>query len=274
MFKTGAYAPVLFYTENMTIHLLNCFTCNSRLGTMKTGLLCLLVETDQGLVLVDTGLGLDDYAHPTWFTQLFRVITQMPFDPQQAAVNQIRRLGFRPEDARHIILTHMHFDHCGGLPDFPGANVHVHRREYEAFVNGPRTPFELAYVRRHIEKVRDWAFYASGDEKWFGFDAIRLPFTPQMWLVPLFGHSRGHCGLAIQTPDGWHFHVGDAGVDVVRNRAPDWLIRAVLGPHWPRLRDFARAHPEIRLTASHMILSFFASQPQDQIGNRKVDNYT
>jgi glyoxylase-like metal-dependent hydrolase (beta-lactamase superfamily II) len=242
----------------MTIHLLNCFTCNSRLGEMKTGLLCLLVETNQGLVLVDTGLGLDDYARPTRITQLFRIITEMPFDPQQAAVNQVRRLGFRPEDVRHIVLTHMHFDHCGGLPDFPAATVHVHRREYEAFVNGPRNLFELAYVRRHIEKVSEWALYESNGEKWFEFDAIRLPFAPEMWLVPLFGHSHGNCGVAIQIRDSWHFHVADAGVDIERNRAPGWLIRAVLGPYWPRLRGFARAYPEIRLTASHMILDFFA----------------
>ena len=241
----------------MTIHLLNCFTCNSRLGAMQTGLLCLLIETGQGLVLVDTGLGLDDYARPTAITQLFRVITRMPFTPQEAAVNQLQRLGFQPEAVQHIILTHMHFDHCGGLPDFPGATVHVHRREYEAFINGPRNPFELAYVRRHLANTRNWAFYQESGEKWFGFDAIRLPFAPQVWLVPLFGHSRGHCGVAIQTPDGWHFHVGDAGVDVDRNRAPDWLIRMALGPHWPRLREFGRQHPEIRLTASHMILSFW-----------------
>jgi glyoxylase-like metal-dependent hydrolase (beta-lactamase superfamily II) len=181
----------------------------------------------------------------------------MPFDSQQAAIHQVRRLGFQPEDVRHIILTHMHFDHCGGLPDFPGATVHVHRHEYEAFLKGPRNLFELAYIRRHIRSVRNWAFYEAGPEKWFDFDAVRLPFSPQVWLVPLFGHTRGHCGVAIQTPGGWHFHVGDAGVDIDRNRAPDWLIRMVLGPHWPRLRVFARQHPEIRLTASHMILSFW-----------------
>jgi glyoxylase-like metal-dependent hydrolase (beta-lactamase superfamily II) len=238
----------------MTIHLLNCFTCNSRFGGMKTGLLCLLVETGQGLVLVDTGLGLDDYAHPTRITQLFRIITEMPFDPQEAALNQVKRLGYKPEQVRHILLTHMHFDHCGGLPDFPWASVHVHCREYEAFANGPRNPFELAYVRRHIQRVQNWALYESSGEKWFDFDAIRLPFDPEVWLVPLHGHSQGHCGVAIQTPVGWRFHVGDAGVDIERSEAPDWLIRAVLGPHWPRLRDFARVHPEIRLTASHMML--------------------
>ena len=39
----------------MTLHILNCFTCNSRFGDLKTGMVCLLVETDQGLVLVRHG---------------------------------------------------------------------------------------------------------------------------------------------------------------------------------------------------------------------------
>jgi hypothetical protein len=70
----------------MTIYLLNCFTCNARYPRkMKTGTLCLLIETDRGPALVDTGLGLRDYSEPTWFTKLFRVITIMPFDRNEAA---------------------------------------------------------------------------------------------------------------------------------------------------------------------------------------------
>lgn len=65
----------------MALHILNCFTCNTRFGNLKTGLVCLLAETNQDLVLVDTGLGLEDYAYPTPFTQFFRVVADMPFDP-------------------------------------------------------------------------------------------------------------------------------------------------------------------------------------------------
>ncbi len=57
---------------------------------MKTGLLCLLIDTNAGPVLVDTGLGLQDYSNPTWFSQFFRVITVMPFDPSEAAVNMVK----------------------------------------------------------------------------------------------------------------------------------------------------------------------------------------
>jgi glyoxylase-like metal-dependent hydrolase (beta-lactamase superfamily II) len=244
----------------MAIHLLNCFTCNARFSReMKTGTLCLLIETDQGPVLVDTGLGLRDYSEPTWFTQFFRVITVMPFVPAEAAFHQLQRLGYKPEDIRNIILTHMHFDHCGGLPDFPHAKIHVHKREYDAFTDGRILHWdEFAYIPRNLAHRPAVALYETADSKWYDFDAIRLPFSPEMYFIPLYGHSRGLCGLAVKTETGWHFHVGDAGVDIKHNIAPDWIIRLALGPHWPRLRAFAQSHPEVTLTASHMHAAFFA----------------
>ncbi len=253
----------------MAIHFLNCFTCNARLPAhWRSGTLCTLIETKQGLVLVDTGLGQDDYAHPAIMHRIFQVITICPLDPQEAAARQIARLGYQVDDVRHIVLTHMHFDHCGGLPDCPKARVHVHRREYEAFTGRPRSWIDLGYVRRHIAHHPDFVLYDDAGEKWFDFDAIRLPFDPEMWLVPLFGHSRGLCGVAIHAADGWLFHVADAAPINFSDEPPDWLVRFVLGPHTPRLRRFKADHPEIRITSGHMWLDFFdqaAGKPAPQV---------
>lgn len=242
----------------MTIHLLNCFTCDAHWpSTLKTGMVCLLIETDQGLALVDTGLGLDDYANPAWMTQLFRIITVVRFDPNEAAVNRIKQLGYKPEDVKHIILTHMHFDHCSGLPDFPHAKVHVHRREYEAFTDKKILHWdEYAYIPRYIEHRPEFILYDNANKKWYDFDAIRLPFEPEMYFIPLHGHSRGHCGVAIKVENGWFFHAGDAGA-VYNNETPTWLIKLVLGPHDQRLRQFMQAHPEVLVTNSHMFPEFF-----------------
>ena len=226
---------------------------------MKTGTLCLLVDTNAGTVLVDTGLGLLDYSAPTWFTQFFRLITEMPFRVEEAAFHQVQMVGYPPEEIRHIILTHMHLDHCGGLPDFPHARVHVHRQEYEAFTSHGFDWRKAAYIPRNLAHQPEVTLYDRVDSKWYDFDAIRLPFQPEMYFIPLFGHSRGLCGVAIQTASGWLFYVADAGVDIENNLAPDWLIRLVLGPHWPRLRAFAKSHPEVTLTASHMSPAFFAA---------------
>ncbi len=240
------------------IHFLNGFTCNARVPSRwRSGGLCLLVETNQGLVLVDTGLGQRDYVEKSAILRIFQVITIVPLNPEEAAVRQVARLGYRPEDVRHIVLTHMHFDHCGGLPDFPHARVHVHRREYEAFTGRPRLWTDLAYVRRHIAHRPQMALYEEQGERWFGFPAVRLPFEPVFWLVPLFGHSRGHCGVAIETDTGWLFHVADAAGFGLDESTPDWLVRLVLGPHTPALRRFREAHPEVRMTTGHMRLDFF-----------------
>jgi glyoxylase-like metal-dependent hydrolase (beta-lactamase superfamily II) len=252
----------------MAIHFLNCFTCNARFPShWRTGALCLLLETDRGLVLVDTGLGSDDYLHKSAVLRLFQLVTIVPLDPQEAAVHQLAHLGYRPQDVRHIVLTHMHFDHCGGLPDFPHATVHVHRRELDAFTG--RLPHWTAfgYVRRHIAHQPRFALYEPAGETWFDLPAIRLPFEPSTWLVPLLGHTPGHCGVAVHTDSGWLFHVGSAAPLDYIEEAPRWFVRLVLGQEVPLLRQFQAAHPEVRITTGHMPLDFFpphlAQAPQE-----------
>jgi glyoxylase-like metal-dependent hydrolase (beta-lactamase superfamily II) len=247
----------------MTVRIFNGFTCCARIPSRwKTGLVCLLIDTDHGLALVDTGLGLQDYANPTWFTQFFRIVSYMPFDPQEAAVNQLPKFGYQPDDVKHIFLTHMHFDHIGGLADFPHAKVHVYKKEYDAFVHR-KGNISAAYIPRHIAHKPDFVFYENTGEQWFEFDAIRVKeFEPEMYFVPLPYHSVGMCGIAIQDGDSWHFHCGDAAADFRRNDIPEWVIRLILGPHMPRLRVFSARHPEIHMTASHMFLDFFDSEIQ------------
>lgn len=242
----------------MAIHIFNGFTCCARIPSgWKTGLVCLLIETNQGLTLVDTGLGLQDYTHPTWFTQLFRLVSYMPFDSNEAAINQLPKFGYKPADVKHIILTHMHFDHIGGLADFPNAKVHVYKREYDAFIHRQGN-LSLAYIPRHIAHKPDFVFYQDTQETWFEFEAIKISgFEPEMYFIPLPYHSIGLCGIAIKTSTGWHFHCADAAADFRRSDIPDWAIRLILGPHMPRLRKFSADHPQIQMTASHMFLDFF-----------------
>jgi glyoxylase-like metal-dependent hydrolase (beta-lactamase superfamily II) len=174
---------------------------------------CLLVETNRGLVLVDTGFGTRDIQSPySRLSPFFIHFNGIQFDRQYTAVDRIQQLGFSPKDVRHIVLTHLDFDHAGGLEDFPEATVHVMQAEME----GARHPRGFIGRGRYREKqwdeVKNWKFYAPGGETWFGFEAVRdlegLP--PEILIVPLAGHTRGHAGIAIDTPDGWLLHAGDA----------------------------------------------------------------
>ena len=59
-----------------------------------------------------------------------------------------------------------------------------------------------------------WRVRALTGERWFGQTSVPvLPGHPdEVLLVPLPGHSRGHCGVAVRSAGGWLFHCGDAYV--------------------------------------------------------------
>lgn len=213
----------------MRIHHLNCGTDCPIGGALfdgrsksVTGTLvchCLLIETGQhGLVLVDTGYGLHDVRHPhdqphPRITRFMRGLLNIRLREEETAARQIEALGFDVRDVRHIVLTHLDFDHAGGLADFPNATVHVMAREYDA-ATGPRHEFVARnrYRPPQFHDVTQWRRYGARGERWFGFDAVRdldgLP--PEILLVPLPGHSWGHAGVAVATARGWLLHAGDA----------------------------------------------------------------
>jgi glyoxylase-like metal-dependent hydrolase (beta-lactamase superfamily II) len=212
----------------MRIHHLNCGTDCPFGGALfdgrskgLTGHLvchCLLIETNEGLVLVDTGYGLKDVAHPhrpphPRITKTMRSMLNIKLREEETAIRQVERLGFSPADVRHILLTHLDFDHAGGLEDFPNATIHLMEAEFSA-ATGPRKGFvpRNRYRPSQYDEVANWRRYSGQGEGWFGFPAVRqlegLP--PEILLVPLPGHTWGHAGVAVDTGQGWLLHAGDA----------------------------------------------------------------
>jgi glyoxylase-like metal-dependent hydrolase (beta-lactamase superfamily II) len=146
-------------TSPRAIHHLSCGTLcphGARLIAGEGGLLasarlvchCLLIEGAEGLILVDTGFGLDDARNPRQLGRMFNALVRPRISDADTAISQIRELGFEPSDVRHIITTHLDLDHAGGLPDFPEAEVHLLGLELQAAMDhgwrdGPR------YVAAH-----------------------------------------------------------------------------------------------------------------------------
>jgi glyoxylase-like metal-dependent hydrolase (beta-lactamase superfamily II) len=171
---------------------------------------CLAIEGDDGLILVDTGFGMEDARNPRRLGPVFGLMNAEPRQ-ETTALRQLEGLGFSAGDVRRIVITHLDPDHSGGLPDFPQAEVHVLSTELEAALH-PSLKDRPRYQSAHWKHDPDWVRHDAGGEGWFGFESVRiLPGSgAEILLVPLFGHSRGHTGVALRRGDGWLLHCGDA----------------------------------------------------------------
>jgi glyoxylase-like metal-dependent hydrolase (beta-lactamase superfamily II) len=148
---------------------------------------CLLIETPAGRVLVETGIGdrLDD-----------KTRTMRGYEGPWI-VPAMRDAGFDPASVDVVAMSHLHFDHAGGLlladgsRAFPRASIVAQRSEWEiALGDNPR--LVASYVQPELRLVRDW-----GAEGWAEGERELLPGVT---AVPTGGHSAGHQAVVVRAP--------------------------------------------------------------------------
>jgi glyoxylase-like metal-dependent hydrolase (beta-lactamase superfamily II) len=232
----------------------------------------LLLETNDGLALVDTGLGLGDIADPDRLGRRWVRQTAPRLAREETALAQVQALGFSPRDVRHLLLTHLDLDHAGGIGDFPWAKVHVHAREHGAAVAGDVPVRPGRYIARQWANDPQWTVYGTEGESWFGFQGVRAldARDPDVLVIPLQGHTPGHCGVAVRTAQGWLLHAGDAYFHHAQVRPSETGVplalrvfqrkadtdRALRQANQRRLRELHAAH-------GHEVTIFNSHDPDD-----------
>ena len=229
---------------------------------------CLLVETDEGLVLIDTGIGralAEDPIPKLGRLKTFVFGIERAGSEIHAAKDLIEGLGYSSKDVRHIIPTHLDYDHCGDLVDFPHAQVHVFQQE-KARALAPRTPVDVGRYLPHVfAHGPSWVEYDGTDgEPWFGFETVReLPgIASDILLIPLVGHTVGHTAVAVRSVNGWVLHAGDAYYqrDELFGKVGAWGTMMGNMIHHDakrarvnqtRLRTLIDSHPEVEVFCSH-----------------------
>jgi len=173
---------------------------------------CLVVETKRGLVVVDTGLFAEtDFSSKMRAHGYFLTLMRVARDRELTAARAIERLGYRAADVTHVVCTHLDLDHAGGIADFPDAEIHVLEDERAAAEKRATRNERRRYIASHFTHAK-WKTRAPSGETWNGFSAVRALHEdePDVLLVPLAGHTRGHAGVAVRAQSGWLLHCGDA----------------------------------------------------------------
>jgi glyoxylase-like metal-dependent hydrolase (beta-lactamase superfamily II) len=146
---------------------------------------CLLVETPAGRVLIETGIG----------ERLDAKATTMRGYEGAAVVPALRTAGFDPATVDVVAMSHLHFDHAGGLlladgsRAFPRARIVAQRAEWEIALSG-NSRLVASYDQPELRMVADW-----GAEGWAEGDRELLPGVS---VIRTGGHSAGHQAVVVR----------------------------------------------------------------------------
>ncbi len=189
---------------------------------------CLLVEHDDGLVLVDTAAGNKD-------DEKFRGIYGIenagaPGGGPTALEDAIRAAGHRPEDVRWVINTHLHFDHAGGdtvknaagevALAFPRATYVVQKGEF-AFAASPNERIRASYLQANFAPVQ-----AAGR---FQFVEGEVEVLPGIRVLPTPGHVPFHQSILVGSEGQTACFLGDLCPTAAHLPAP-WIMGYDLEP--------------------------------------------
>ena len=155
--------------------------------------------------------------------------------PGDDVVSRLGSLGVEAEGIGHVVQSHLHYDHSGGLEFLTGAQVYVQKEELP-FAYWPPVYQRDVYVREDFDSVKNWK-QLRGEHDIFNDGRLHLP-TP--------GHTPGHQSLLVKLDSQAYILAGDAVYDKQKMQArclpgllwnPDALVES-----WEKIEEMQRRH--------------------------------
>jgi glyoxylase-like metal-dependent hydrolase (beta-lactamase superfamily II) len=160
---------------------------------------CLLVETPAGRVLIETGIG----------ERLPEKSVAMRGYEGKPIVAAMEAAGFEPGSVDLVVMSHLHFDHAGGLlrsdgsKAFPRARIVAQRGEWEIALDD-NSRIVASYDQPELRLVREWGSDGAVEGE--------VELVPGVSVIPTGGHSKGHQAILVRGANETLAFFGDLGM--------------------------------------------------------------
>lgn len=220
------------------------------------------LHRELGPILIDAPFGHEGPHNVGSVLGTFLTTVGTQFKESWSIIPRIEQLGRRPSQVNHVLMTHLHFDHTGGMKELSHATFHVNRTEwnfanslpaFDALKNGYiLSDYRALHAKTELMELP--RYFERDDE---GFDVFG---DGSIFAHSLPGHSPGHTGYRVRLSEGREiFYLGDAifhlgqlegrklGVFplTVGYQRPDVEFTA------EELVRYAKLHPETTYVCSH-----------------------
>jgi glyoxylase-like metal-dependent hydrolase (beta-lactamase superfamily II) len=172
---------------------------------------CLLIDTGDKILLVDTGIG-----------------SGIPDGGQ--LLSQLAQEGYSPESIDLVFLTHGHPDHIGGCTNengelsFSNARYLMGTTEYEFWTSDENlstlSEGMARFARKNLPAIQEHLKLVEGGEE----------ILPGIQAIESFGHTPGHMGLEIQSEGEVFLHLADAALHELNIEHPQWYAPVDMQP--------------------------------------------
>lgn len=171
-------------------------------GSLTVPVPAFLIEHDRGLVLFDTGISPEAWEDPHATYGSLMETLQLETPAENKLDRQLAHAGFKPEDVTHVVVSHSHMDHTGGLFMFPQAQFYMSVEDLR-YAYWPDAPYHGFFRTVDLDRTRSFSWnLVRSDVDLFADGSIQLLRTP--------GHTPGELSLLVKLPSRTLVLTGDA----------------------------------------------------------------
>lgn len=255
------YAGYCFAKEKHTIN------GGSNIDVKFNALWALIQHPLKGYILFDTGYTKRFFeATKKYPNKLYANLTKVVLKESEEVKEQLKKNNIDCNEIEHIVISHFHADHIGGLKDFKNAKIHVSKAALNqvnkipkilAFSKGilkdliPKNlNSRVSIIEYNSTKIKDPIFNYKYDL--FGDNALLL--------LDLSGHAAGQIGLMLETENGKYFLIADACWNIkaiTENKLPSPIVRLFF-ESWQgykksilKVREFQNSNNSVKIIPTH-----------------------